>query len=174
MEKRLLIRDTKNINFENLKQTLIAIQNYKESINEILGIFPFLWFCELFESTCLRLTQICITKPDVYQFYSWFLSGLLEYMYICIINIFYLLAINYFQTHRPTFNELEIYYETNYNTMTSRDLQLNCLMNQKFKSYGKTKYMAFNVFTINLKFLFTFIGSVITFTVMLIQLLSSN
>ena len=172
MEKRLLIRNTNHINFENLKQTLIAIQNYKESINGILGIFPFLWFCELFSTTCLRLTYLTINKQDPELYYV-NLIRFSEYISICLINLTYVLVINYFQTHRPTINELRICIDKNCNSMDTKEIQLNNMLNNYFITYSQSKYMAFNVFVINNKFLFVFLGSVITFTVMLIQLLTN-
>jgi hypothetical protein len=59
-----LIRDTNHINYEDLKQKLLTIERHKESINECLGIFPFLWFCELFSTNCLRLTHFAINKQN--------------------------------------------------------------------------------------------------------------
>ena len=57
--------------------------------------------------------------------------------------------------------------------MAYKDLLLKITINDCIHSYVKSKYMAFNVFEINVKFWFVFMGSVITFTVMLIQLLNS-
>ena len=45
-------------------------------------------------------------------------------------------------------------------------------MIENFKNYAKSQYMALNVFAIDIKFVFVFLSSVITFTVMLIQLLN--
>ena len=53
IEKRLLINDSNAYNYEVLKQKLCIIERHKEAINKTLGIFPFLWFCEFFSTTCL-------------------------------------------------------------------------------------------------------------------------
>ena len=169
IEKRLLI----DSNYEDLIKNLFNIQKYKESINDVLGIFPFLWFCELFSSTCLRLTYFAINKQNDPTFYGYLLKSLTQYICMCFINLFYLLAINYFQTHRPTVNELLEKYEKTNILLKYWDLQYNVLLNQKVQFYSQTKYMAFNVFEIDLNFLFVFLGSVITFTVMLIQILNT-
>jgi len=173
MEKRLLIKDTNHFNYEVLKQKLITIIKHRESVNEILGIFPFLWFCELFSTTCLRLTYYAINRQNIEHYYVNITQGLLEYILICLINLMYVLAINYFQTHRPTVNELRICIDKNCNSMDTKEIQLNNMLNNYFIAYSQSKYMAFNVFVINNKFLFIFLSSVITFTVMLLQLLNN-
>ena len=76
IEKRLLI----DSNYEDLIKNLFNIQKYKESINDVLGIFPFLWFCELFSSTCLRLTYFAINKQNDPIFYNYLLQSLTEYI----------------------------------------------------------------------------------------------
>ena len=82
------------------------------------------------------------------------------------------MTINYFQTHRPTINEFQKYFKVNYNLNDWREVLMNAVIKQDFMIYSQTQYVAFNVFPININFLFVFIGSVITFTVMLIQLLN--
>ena len=99
--------------------------------------------------------------------------GYYEYLCVFIIDFGFVLVINYFQTHRPTVNELLEKYEKTNISQNFWDLQYNVLLNQKVQYYSQTKYMAFNVFSIDLKFLFVFLSSVITFTVMLIQILNT-
>jgi len=172
MEKRLLVKNANHINYEVLRQKLLTIERHKESINECLGIFPFLWFCEMFSTTCLRLTYFVINNNDK-QINLHILKGFTEYICISVTNIAYVLTINYFQTHRPTANQLQICYEKYFDFKFSKNISLNSLFIQYFVNYSQSKYMAFNVFAIDIKFLFVFIGSVITFTVMLIQLLNN-
>src|SRR6202012_3407039 len=127
----------------------------------------------LFSTTCLRLTYLTIYKQDPELYYLHLIRGLIEYISICLINLTYVLVINYFQTRRPTINELRICIDKNCNSMDIKEIQLNNMLNNYFITYSQSNYMAFNVFVINNKFLFVFIGSVITFTVMLIQLLTN-
>ena len=86
-----------------------------------------------------------------------------------------MLAINYYQAHRPTVRELMSCVDNTLNKtlMTDRKLLSRIILKDCIHSYANCKYKAFNVFTINMKFLFTFLGSVITFAVMLIQLLNT-
>ena len=172
MEKSLKFSNENNdINIDNLNTNILLINNLKTSINDILGIFPFLWFCDLFTTICIRLTQTVINKDYEMVYVLW---NIIENAMIVFINLIYLLAINYFQTHRPTVNELVSSNHHMLSAMSSRELLLKVIMNQNFNNYCRSKYMAFNVFAIDLKFLFSFTGSVITFTVMLMQLCSSN
>ena len=114
-----------------------------------------------------------INKQNSQEFNLSVLIGMVEYILICLINLIYVLTINYFQTHRPTINELRICIDKNCNSMDTKEIQLNNMLNKYFITYTKGKYMAFNVFVINNNLLFLFLGSVITFTVMLIQLLTN-
>ena len=95
IEKRLLIRDTNHINYEDLKQKLLIIQKYKESINSHLGIFPFLWFCEMFSSTCFRLTLVVVNRHKPKTFYHDNDLGLIIYVFIVLCNLCYMVIINY-------------------------------------------------------------------------------
>jgi len=175
MEKSLLITAINHINYEDFKQHLLNIERHKDSINESLGIFPFLWFCELFSTTCLRLCYFVINKLSVQQIYIGLAVGMIEPICIFIINISCVLAINYYQTHRPTVLQLMSCVDNTLSKtlMTDRKLLSRIILKDCIHSYANCEYKAFNVFTINMKFLFTFLGSVITFAVMLIQLLNT-
>ena len=176
MEKRLILKTDNSFEFNcnHLERQILMIQKFKIIINKSLNIFPFLWFCELFIITCFRLQHILL-NPDYNinnMYYLHKYHGYYEYLCFIIIDFGFVLAANYFQTHRPTVNELLSSVGKHYPSMTTRELMLkNILIQNLVHNYSQTKYTAFNVFTINIKFLFVFMGSVITFTVILIQLL---
>ena len=168
IEKRLLIKPINNITgLDKLEQDILLTINIKNKINDVLGIFPFIWFCELFTTTCFMLTQTCISNYKHYLY-----RGLLDYSLIALLKIIYVLILNYFQTLRPTTDEFIACYGKPYSQITSIELIKRNSIFDIFETYTKCHYMAYNAFAIDIKFLFAFIGSGITFTVMLIQLLN--
>ena len=171
LEKRLFINnhDINAINYVLLDQNLLTIERLKKSINETLGIFPFLWFCELFSATCLRLTYVSVNTWKGNRV----ILGLVEYTLIAFMDISYLLMTNYFQSMRPTVDKLRICIDSNYNSMDGKQIEIKKIIIKNFNNYYSINYKAFNVFTINIKFLFAFMSTVINFTVMLIQLLNT-
>src|SRR5699024_9917292 len=44
----------------NLYMALQTVNCLQEQVNHHLGLLPFLWLCELFISSCLRITQVAL------------------------------------------------------------------------------------------------------------------
>src|ERR1700733_5533541 len=42
------------------KNRILTVERLRDSVNACLGLFPFLLFCELFSTTCLRITHVII------------------------------------------------------------------------------------------------------------------
>lgn len=160
----------------SLKETklkFLNLQQIKESINENLGILPFLWFLELFASTCFRITQIAMENNSSENIYV-----ILEYFYefslLCFLYLFFIFSISYYESKRPTINELLIFLNRDsiHNQMTASELFEKLLFVQQLNNFlTKSTYTAWNVFTIEKKFILIFLNSVAPFSVMFIQLL---
>ena len=126
-----------------------------------------LWFSEAFISSCLRLTQLTIDKDSPSNIVK-ILHYFLEYILIQLFSLFYLLSINYFQSQRPSSNQIMMEHLAKNRNANNIDLIL--LQNSIYK-YEQFEYKALNTFTNGKGFLFTFVSTVITFTVMVIQLI---
>ena len=146
----------------------MVIQNLKESVNHTLGFLPFLWFFELFINACFRITYLTFDKQISFDV-RLIIFYLFEFLIICFMDFAYVLCVHYFQSHRPTVNQL--YFQL-------LNIKVNfCFTNRKvnseiFRPLLLTEYTALNVFTIHIRFIFGFLSSVLTFTVMFIQLLA--
>jgi len=134
MDNRLIIKQNYLLDFKNMREKVLIIERLKQSINESLGIFPFLWFCELFSTTCLRLTHFTVNRLNRQQIHLDFSQGMAEYICIFIANISYILAINYFQTHRPTVNEMMCLYDKTYTPISEIDLLHKIIVKECLKS----------------------------------------
>lgn len=167
------MHDSNHINYDNLLTDILFVQSLKESINSVFGLFPFLWFCELFSSTCFRLTLWTINNSLDSSGYDFELyQGYVEFFQIYLLDLLYLFAVNYFESHKMSINQLFVLLSQDKRCLSpSESNSKNILVNQIIYCYSSTKYKAFNVFTIDNKFLFSFLGFVVSFTVMLIQFL---
>ena len=152
-------------NYEEYHRTLLDIQSMKENVNLHLGCLPFLWFGQAFSSTVLRLTHVSTTRfEDGVNFFRVFFEFILMVFY----DLFYLLAINYFQNQRPTANQLMKSF-CSISSDTNKNVKLMIVQNS-ITSYLNTEYKAWNTFTLDKSFLFTLFGTIVTFTVMFVQL----
>ena len=112
------IKDT-ILDINELNDKFFSLQKLKQSIDDNLGLLPFLWFLELFASMCLRLTQIAWQdSSDPNNIYI-IIEYLFEFILLSIVYFTYLIGLNYFQTHRPTKNELIIWLN-NYDKLRMR------------------------------------------------------
>ena len=150
---------------ESVESVIMKIRHLFDSVNDNLGFLPFYWFSELGVSICTRLTYIIMDEQflsnlNIIIFY------LGEFTIICLFTVIYLFAVSYFQSHKPTSNHM--YERVNANRLLIRPKMsihhLDSLLNYQYRAY--------NMFSINIQFLFTFTASVITFTVMFIQLIT--
>ena len=158
-------------NYIDLQRNIMDIQRIKESVNDNLGILPLLWFTQAFFSTVLRLANLVINKYNMYE-WQWSIHYFFEYSMIRIFDLTYFFAINYYQSQRPTSNQLmSIFDDMDYDS--TNNLRLILLQNS-VRCYAKFEYMVGNTFKMNRSFLFAFLSTVVTFTVMLIQLLESK
>ena len=114
--------DSNRINYDNLLNDILFVQSLKEAINSKLGLFPFLWFCELFSSTCLRLAQWTINHKLYSSGFS-LIQGYVEFFQICLINLFYMFAINYFESQKMTTNGLFVALKRDKRCLTTRECQ---------------------------------------------------
>jgi len=162
---------TESFNPKEFQRNIIIVNKLKESVNNCLGFLSFLTFYELFATICLRLTHIILNGFIDDNFVD-AIQGLIEFSEIILIDLLYVFSVDYFQSQRPTVNDIiDRLSQTNQLT-TARDMNSqNILIQQLVHNYSNSEYKAWNVFTINKKFLFAFLASVVSFTVMLIQLL---
>lgn len=166
------------LNFEEVLQKFLSLEKLKQLIDDNLGLLPFLWFLELFCSTCLRLTQMASDNSSmITDRAKVFLDYFFEYTLLSIAYIFYIICLNYFQTRRPTKNDLIIWLKNKSTAkgcqLMANECELKFLLSQHLvHCYAINAYKAWNLFEIDMKFIFGFLGSVITFAVMGIQLIN--
>jgi len=101
-------------------QTLTCLQ---EAINEHLGLLPFFWLCELFLSTCLRITQVALlagvsgpTQADhnlarieksVARQIEYHLEYFIEYLTLTVFYVGFIAIVEYFASQRVSMFQLE-------------------------------------------------------------------
>lgn len=150
-----------------LVNAIFDIQAIKERVNAILGFLPLLWFGQTFTATLLRLAHMSFNQLGVTNILNYFT----EFGFIRLFDVLYLFSINYFQNQRPTANQILLSLSpidsSHYNNF---DL---LLLHNSIHSYTNFDYKAGNIFKINNSFLFTFISTLVTFSVMFIQLLGN-
>ena len=166
----IILRDNYEVikfqpDFEDLHAKMMEIQRVKEQINKHLGFLPLVWFGQTFMSAVLRLAHVSMSKFKDLHFIDLFY----EFILIALYNLFYLLAINHFQSQRPTANQLMTSLGP-IGSETNRNVKLMIVQNSII-SYSMTEYKAWNIFTIDKTFLFTFLGTITTFSVMFVQLI---
>ena len=173
------------VSYHQMSDKFFALQRLKQSIDDNLGLLPFLWFFELFSSTCLRLTQIASENNQNSPKIPLILEYFYEFIQLSIVYIVYIICLNYFQTRRPTKNDLMVWLN-NYDIWRTKSMPLATssltiasdnhffdkylLSEHLLHCYSTDTYMAWNLFPIDVKFIFGFTGSVVTFAVMFIQL----
>ena len=157
--------------YKDLYERITLILHLKKSVNTALGFLPMLCLCVSFSSTCLRLTNLSIHKEDILNVVI-LLYYFFEYSLIQVFNLFVIISVSHYQSKRLNSDQLMNYYSANLQKEqgTRAILQQNALQNL-LTSYCNYEYRAWNVFTINTLLLFSFISTVVTFTVMLIQLI---
>ena len=131
-----------------------------------LEYLPLFWFSESFLSTCFRITHIVINSNFSLNYIN-FLHYFTEFSIIQILYLFYVFSINYFQSQRPTANQIM----NSFNQINSnRDNELKLILSEKtINNYLNVEFKASNVFKIDDSFLFKYFNTIITFTVMSIQ-----
>ena len=165
------------LNNEEVLNKFLSLEKLKQSIDEHLGLLPLLWFLESFSSTCLRLTQMASDISMVNDKNEIFIDYFFEYSLLSIAYLFYIICLNYFQLRRPTKNDLIIWLKTQSTVSGFQSVANNCeikfLLSQHLvHCYANNTYKAWNLFEIDVKFIFGFLGSVITFAVMGIQIIN--
>lgn len=101
-------------------QTLTCLQ---ESINAHLGLLPFFWLCELFLSTCLRITQVALlagvrpsggpngnlSKVDksLRSTIEYHLEYFVEYLVLTAFYVAFIAIVEWFASQRVTLYQLE-------------------------------------------------------------------
>ena len=141
--------DVQNLSNEEILQKFVSIQKFKQTIDDNLGLLPFLWFFELFSSKCFRLTQISSEANTFRVIMEYFF----EYTQLSVVYFIYIFCVNYFQTRRPTNNDLRMW-------LSSYGVPLNCensgsskcvLTQYLINCYSQSIYMAGNLFAIDIK-----------------------
>jgi hypothetical protein len=147
------------------------LQKLRQSLNEILGILPLIWFAELFSSTCFRITQI--TSKENLLFVS-SVNKLIIYFYEYFIFATVLIIVAIFISKIDVCQQISnhligIINERLDNSMHAsiEFMNFNQIINCNRSDCGLT---AWNVFRLDHKIIFTFTAAVIPFTVMFIQL----
>lgn len=98
-------------------QTVTCLQ---EQVNQHLGLLPFLWLCELFISSCLRITQVALlagVRPSgntmarldksIRSQIEYHLEYFVEYLVLAIFYITFIATVEYFAAQRVTLFQLE-------------------------------------------------------------------
>ena len=168
------------LNNEEVLNKFLSLEKLKQSIDDNLGLLPLLWFLESFSSTCLRLTQMAsdnIAMVNDKNKIILFIDYFVEYSMLSIAYLFYIICLNYFQIRRPTKNDLIIWLKSQSTVSRFQSVANNCdikfLLSQHLvHCYANNTYKAWNLFEIDVKFIFGFFGSVITFAVMGIQIIN--
>jgi hypothetical protein len=163
------------IKFRELKIKLLEIRRFKNQFNEILGFLPFLWSLELFMSTCFRIAQIAIVKES-YPLLT-IIRVSYEYIFLTIIYLIYFISISYFQSKRPTLDRVLIWIEnqsSKHILSHEESIEKLSLIQHVISIWNEPEYVAWNMFNIDRRFLVGFLSAVITFSVMLIQLLQKT
>ena len=160
--------------YKDLYERIALILNLKKSVNSNLGFLPMLYLCVSFSSTCLRLTHLAIHKESIFNIVI-LMHYFFEYTLIQAFNLFVIISISNYQSKRPSLDQvMAYYYRANFNNeQTSKAMMQQMALQNILSSYCNFEYKAWNVFTINKLLLFSFISTVVTFTVMLIQLIDN-
>ena len=98
-------------------QTITCLQ---QQVNHHLGLLPFFWLCELFLSTCLRITQVALlagvrpsgnsmTRLDksIKLQIEYHLEYFVEYLVLTVFYISFIALVEYFASQRVTLFQLE-------------------------------------------------------------------
>jgi hypothetical protein len=163
------------LSIKELRINILSIHKCKQSINDEIGFLPFFWCLELFSATCLRLTQISIDK-NKYSYQS-IIEYFFEFMLLCILYILLIICLCYFQSKRPKINSILLWIDdiSSKKSLTLQESnEKNSIIQEIIGSYPYDEYMAWNTFTMDRVFAFGFLGAVIPFSVMLIQMLGQN
>jgi hypothetical protein len=154
---------------------LLEMRQIKNQFNKLFGILPFLWSLELFISTCFRITQIALVRDSSKLLTIIRVST--EYIFLIIIYSIYFISISYFQSKRPSLNCVLIWIEnqsSNHVLSYEESIEKLSLIQHVISIWNEPEYVAWNMFNIDKRFLIGFFSSVITFSVMLIQLLQQK
>ena len=159
--------------YKDLYERIALILNLKKSVNTTLGFLPMLCLCVSFSSTCLRLTNLSIHKENILNVVI-LLYYFFEYSLIQSFNLFVIISVSHYQSKRLSSDQVMNYYRTYFENEQSNTaiLQQNSL-HSLLTSYCNFEYKAWNIFTIDKPLLLSFISTVVTFTVMLIQLIDN-
>ena len=158
--------------YKDLYEKIALILNLKNSVNNALGFLPMLYLCMSFSSTCLRLTHLSIHKECINAIIL--VLYFFEYSLIQSFNLFVIISVIHYQSKRLSSDQVMNYYRTYFENeqSTTAILQQNSLQSL-LTSYCNFEYKAWNIFTIDKPLLLSFISTVVTFTVMLIQLIDN-
>ena len=153
----------KTIDFIDFYQNLQFLTELKYSVNNVMGFLPFLWLLHSFVACCLRLTYTAL-NPDRFDPGVLFESTLFGIYYSLFV-----ITIDLIQSKRPDFQKLFNPFDINFPINSN---QIRVLFLQKLiENYNSICFMAFNIYKLENKLLLSFSSSVITFTVMLIQII---
>lgn len=150
----------------------LRLQTLKDDINDLIGVLPFLWSVEFFVSTCFRITESVLETDNEKKLYKT-LCIFFEYGLLTILYLWQILWVNYFQSQKPSMSQTLLWLGNEPNRcLSSQDtVEKLLLIQQMYGNESSNEYKAGNIFTIDRKYLFAFLSAVISFSVMLIQLL---
>ena len=144
-------------------------------------MITFLSLSQLFVNTCLRLTYFVCYHSEAISI-SNFIIYWFDFIIICAVNLFMVLTLcilsNEFTQTDELLRSIESLLYHNYNSrqsLKSLDLLIffkKLLILNQIKNHYKydNKLNAWGMFVIKKKFLISFLGAVIPFSVMLIQM----
>ena len=153
----------------DFQQRIKFLITLKEVVNNEMGILPFLWFCQSFQKTCLELTFIAVFEKS--NLFNSFVKSNLEFLIFYSMFIF---SIDYIHSQRPGVKQLLnmlnncTYSVSTLTTNPTIFLSINILITD----YNKTCYQIWNIYSIDKSFLSDYLNSVITFTVILTQIIN--
>ena len=141
---------------KSLQANLELLISLKHSVNTNIGPHLFLYFANLFQSTCLRLSYL--TLNNTIDNHTIFLATF-EYLIHIIIGLIIIYLVNHFQSERPS--QVDILktakISSNNSVMLDRIIEIYCKLN----------YSSCYMFDIDQQFLLSYFNALITFTVML-------
>lgn len=144
---------------------LRSIDNLKASIEEIFNLMPFLWFVYIFVSCSGYIKLLTGSHQTLYYTKEYTLT---EVFYLAWFMMYQVIIIMCIQ-HSNDYSVSSL--DTFITSLISSPLnQSNLFLIKRLKANSGTQLTGWNMFELNKKFILDFLGALISFTVLFIQL----
>jgi len=160
------------LDFRRMRIDEIMIDDVEEEVNELIGWIPALWLSDMFIRTCANLAYISLANVHIIDFTVFWMDNLLFYLMVIGVIIFVGRI-----SDRYDVNTIVKMINKNLSTELSNDCclqfeKIHYLLEMSSRCTNKTK--SCNLFTVNANLILSFFTTVIPFSVMIIQLMSTN